>query len=79
MGESVLDVNVTGGKINGYSGINFKEPPEGQPEDSELVNKLKEIIPQLSVNPSGGRRRKRRTKVKSKKRANRQRRTRYQH
>ena len=77
----ILDVAVSGGNINGYTGINFKEPDEGKPDDAIAV-KLKEVIPTPTAptqSADGGRRRKRRTKVKSKKRANRRRRTRYQH
>ena len=77
----ILDVAVSGGNINGYTGINFKVPDEDKPDDAIAV-KLKEVIPPAPPTQSaadGGRRRKRRTKVKSKKRANRRRRTRYQH
>jgi len=76
MSETILNVAVDGGAINGYTGINFKNVEDGKKED-ELAVKLREIIPKPPE--GGGRRRKRRTKVKSKKRANRRRRTRYQH
>lgn len=77
--SKMYTLNVEGGKIGDFTGIQIQFSQEGQ-ENTALKNAITPLLtPPAPPSSDGGRRRKRRTKVKSKKRAHRRKRTRHQH